>query len=360
MSIEYLPMGNKCNLKCSYCYRTPMREHEESLTPNFARVKETLSKLNCHFSLNGGEALQLPIKQLEEIFAFGLEKFGKNGIQTNGLLVTPKHIELFKNYKVQVGVSIDGHEELNAPRVGLVPTQVIIENIKLLLSSKIAVSLIVTIHRANANEKLLDFFVDMEKAGVRNINLHILEVESEKIGCEIGLSSRENLSIFEQLYEFSKKSKTSFSPFNEIIKLLTEKNPSVCCTWNSCDPLNTGAVQGVRVDGELVGCGRLNKDGIDWLKSNSQGKERTLILYNTPQEFGGCEGCEYFYICKGQCPGTAIDGDWRNRTVYCNFWFNLIRYIERDIKLSRSAQSLANDQHGDTPHGDSHGDHFDA
>jgi uncharacterized protein len=33
-------------------------------------------------------------------------------------------------------------------------------------------------------------------------------------------------------------------------------------------------------------------------------------------------------MCKGQCPGTAIDGDWRNRTENCELWKGLFRHLE--------------------------------
>jgi uncharacterized protein len=33
-------------------------------------------------------------------------------------------------------------------------------------------------------------------------------------------------------------------------------------------------------------------------------------------------------MCKGQCPGTAIDSDWRNRTEHCEVWKTLYRQLE--------------------------------
>ncbi len=42
--------------------------------------------------------------------------------------------------------------------------------------------------------------------------------------------------------------------------------------------------------------------------------DRYVKLYQTPQAHGGCAGCRFFLMCKGHCPGTAIEGDWRNRT----------------------------------------------
>src|SRR5262249_1377360 len=62
-----------------------------------------------------------------------------------------------------------------------------------------------------------------------------------------------------------------------------------------------------------------------------EGLERYLALYHTPQNHGGCAGCRFFVMCKGQCPGTAIDGDWRNRTEHCDLWKGLFRYVEEQM-----------------------------
>ena len=35
---------------------------------------------------------------LEDLWAFGLERFGGNGIQTNATLITDRHIALFRKY----------------------------------------------------------------------------------------------------------------------------------------------------------------------------------------------------------------------------------------------------------------------
>jgi uncharacterized protein len=36
-------------------------------------------------------------------------------------------------------------------------------------------------------------------------------------------------------------------------------------------------------------------------------------------------------MCKGQCPGTAIDGDWRNRSEHCGVWKELFRHLEQKL-----------------------------
>jgi uncharacterized protein len=188
--------------------------------------------------------------------------------------------------------------------------------------------------------------------------------------------------MFMGLYYWSLTSKMTVLPFRDIRELLIEQYPAVTCTWNHCDPLTTAAVQGISPSGEMSNCGRTNKDGINWRKGDSPGSERYLLLRETPQEYGGCKGCKYFVFCKGHCPGTAIDGDWRNRTSNCRLWYSLFDRIEEDL-IKDGVQILSGDQkklkesnlvkmwsgehgdsphgdaHGDSPHGDAHGDHSD-
>ena len=45
-----------------------------------------------------------------------------------------------------------------------------------------------------------------------------------------------------------------------------------------------------------------------------------MALYNTPEQYGGCRGCRFFVMCKGHCPGTGLDMDWRNKPDSCLTW----------------------------------------
>ena len=128
--------------------------------------------------------------------------------------------------------------------------------------------------------------------------------------------------------------------FHEVEKLLQGDEAGVSCTWRACDPYTTSAVRGVEGMGQKSNCGRTNKDGIDFVKADKPGHERYIGLYHTPQEQGGCKGCRFFLFCKGQCPGTAIDGDWRNRTEHCEIWMQLFERAERKL-LDRGIQPLS-------------------
>ena len=122
-----------------------------------------------------------------------------------------------------------------------------------------------------------------------------------------------------------------FDVFSDIRQMLLGQDQNTTCVWNGCDPYTTRAVQGVEGHGQRSNCGRTNKDGIDFVKADREGFERYLALYHAPQEAGGCHDCRFFLMCKGQCPGGAINGDWRNRSSKCDVWMALFERFETEL-----------------------------
>src|SRR6516165_516843 len=109
MAVEVRPLGVTCNIACAYCYQAPQRRAGNTKSQyDLLKIKEALLAENKEFTLFGGEPLLMPIADLQELFAFGFAQFGGSGLQTNGVLITSEHIELFKTYNVRVSVSIDG------------------------------------------------------------------------------------------------------------------------------------------------------------------------------------------------------------------------------------------------------------
>jgi uncharacterized protein len=378
MTVEYLPVGIACNIACKYCYQESQRDAGNINMPrNWERVRSQLDRIGVDFAVFGGEPLLTPMAHLEEVFKYGFEKHGKNGIQTNGSLITDEHIDLFDKYKVHVGISIDGPGELNSVRCTNDLTEKTESAIRKLCDRGIPPSLIMTIHRGNNDIPALTRWLDsLALRGLRYLNFH--EMEQECGQTEPALSEAETIRNFLQLYEWSKGTKFWINPFVDIRSLLTEMEPRANCVWHACDPQTTEAVQGINPDGSMSNCGRAYKDGVNWLKADTPGFERYVALYHTPQEHGGCAGCKYFAFCKGQCPGTAIDGDWRNRSLECRLWYSLFDAISEDNKdrllppevVKQKEEALMNrwaspqnnehgDKHGDIPHGDKHGDHTD-
>jgi uncharacterized protein len=413
MSIELTPIGNSCNISCSYCYQAPMKDADPVLPSyNIEEMKRGLLESNpgpAGFTLFGGEALMVPLDVLEEMWKWGYDHYGHNGVQTNGTLITNAHIELFLKYKVHVGISLDGPGELNDARWAgsqektRLMTARSEKAIEELCAVGIKPSLIVTLHRKNADKAhlpiLINWFAKIQQLGVYSVNLHSLEIDHALVGEHLALSHQELIFAFLTLAKAQDRLHLAFEPFKHMVQMLLGDDSNASCVWHACDPYTTGAVQGVDGHGEKTNCGRTNKDGVSWRKANTTNYLRQVMLYQTPQADNGCQDCRFFLMCKSQCPGEAIDGDWRNKTEKCEVWFSLFEQFERQLvnagKLPLSVSpirstieqnmigawtighnpsikstilGIANshadvphgDEHGDVAHGDEHGDHYDA
>ena len=418
MSIEVLPLRNACNLKCTYCYEEPLREREEreehvpyDMGAMLSALDDEMSRDGSGqgFTIFGGEPLLVPLPDLERLLRHSYEKKGRSGVQTNGALVTDAHVDLFKKYKTHVGFSIDGPEDMNdarwagsvqATRTVTARSQAALER---LLQAGVGASLIVTLHRLNVGPaqkhlgRLVEWLRGLAAVGLKDVRLHLLEVDSPKAQI-LRLDDDETVAALITLHRLEPQLGVRFDMFREMLALLRGRDEEVTCIWNACDPGTTGAVRGVGPRGERLNCGRTNKDGISWLKSEQPSHMRQVALYQTPQKDGGCAECRFFIVCKGQCPGEAIGGDPRNRSANCQVWFRMFSYLEQVLVYAREqpvslrpdrkkieqamlrewtsgnqpsvARGIAlaegrsqtiggSNGHADVPHGDQHGDHWD-
>jgi uncharacterized protein len=340
MSVELRPLGVKCNLACQYCYQN-MHRNAANECPRYDldAMKQAVCEEGGPFHLFGGEPLLMKFADLAEMFRWGLETFGENSIQTNGALITRKHIDLFRQYDVMVGVSVDGPGELNDARWAgtLEKTRAATEKtqaaIRMMCARHLAPALMLQLTRCNATARrlprLLAWIREMAALGVCSMRVHLLEMENSRVREKYGLSTEENLYALEQFTALDRQLPgLRIDIPADLRALLLGDDSEVPCVWRACDPYTTEAVIGVNGEGRRHNCGLTDKEGIHFQKPDRQGFERYLALYHTPQAHHGCKGCRFFLVCKGQCPGTAVDRDWRNRTEYCEVWKRLFSQIE--------------------------------
>ncbi|HEY1353044.1 MAG TPA: radical SAM protein [Ktedonobacteraceae bacterium] len=343
MTVELRPLGVACNIACHYCYQNPQREAGNfRQSYQMERMKAAVSREGGPFTLFGGEPLLLPLADLEELFRWGRETYGRSGIQTNGILLNDEHLRLFQTYNVDVGVSIDGPDELNDLRwhVNLERTRrntdCVLANIERLCREHRPPGLIVTLHRGNATADTLPrlhaWVRQMDALGIRSMRLHLLEIENEAVRQAYSLSDAENVQALLSFADLQEElTELRFDVLDEMEQSLLGRDQHVSCVWRACDPYTTEAVHGVEGNGQASNCGRTNKDGIDFIKAERANYARYLALYQTPQQAGGCQGCRFFLLCKGQCPGTALHGDWRNRSELCEVWKQVFSHLEHKL-----------------------------
>lgn len=126
-----LKISERCNLACTYCYF--FFQEMDTFKDNSAVIKTATVKQLVHFvkeaiaelglesvniGLHGGEPLlvnKARFASICEILQQGLSEHChlKLMCQTNGTLVDEEWIDIFAKYKVHVGVSIDGPQDIH-------------------------------------------------------------------------------------------------------------------------------------------------------------------------------------------------------------------------------------------------------
>jgi uncharacterized protein len=183
-----------CNLDCDYCY-LPDRHlrHQMSLDLIEPIFKTLFSSqfLKANFSIcwHAGEPLAAGIAFYKTAFA-QIEQLAathkpeeiqfNHSFQTNGLLINQTWCDLFKQYPVHVGVSIDGpaflHDAHRKTRAGLGSHAGALKGIKLLQENDIPLSVIavLTADSLNYADEIFEFF---ESQGITNVGFNMEETE---------------------------------------------------------------------------------------------------------------------------------------------------------------------------------------
>jgi uncharacterized protein len=141
----------------------------------------TLNELGEPFSRFGGEIMMVRRADLKRVLAFGMQRYGGTKLQTNATLIEETDLTLFRDYAVQVGVSIDGPAGLNdahwagtltATRRATVRTEAVIET---LCREGTPPGIVITLHRLNAQgarpDILVDWLLFLDELGVRRISM---------------------------------------------------------------------------------------------------------------------------------------------------------------------------------------------
>ncbi len=173
-----------CNLRCSYCYIAPHNEQKgdriiedaiaRKAVEDYARLARAGRGCGASYNLasflwHGGEPLLAGAAFFEHVFEYQRQCFGemnqvRNCLTTNGVLVDERWIELFKNHRVDLSVSIDGppllHDRHRRTRSGFGSSAAAVAGYLALRDAGLSpgVMMVVTDEAADQPEKVFEFF----------------------------------------------------------------------------------------------------------------------------------------------------------------------------------------------------------
>ncbi|HZX08042.1 cyclophane-forming radical SAM peptide maturase AmcB [Kribbella sp.] len=164
-----------CNLDCTYCY-LPARKLKRDMSPTVAEaiasgIPDTWpSDGVLEVVWHGGEPLTIGVTAMRELLA-PFEQVRRAGrimhvIQTNATLISDAWCDLFDEYDVSIGLSIDGPPDMTGNRVdwrGEPAFDRIVAGISKLEQRDIPFTVIAVVDTANAGRarELLDFLASL-------------------------------------------------------------------------------------------------------------------------------------------------------------------------------------------------------
>lgn len=124
-----LKVAARCNLACPYCYvyegpdqswrDRPKFMSDETARKTFMRIAEHVSEKSLEsvvVTFHGGEPLLAGTDRFRRYLESALELIPVEvefSVQTNGTLLSKAFLDLFSNYNVKIGLSIDGDRQAN-------------------------------------------------------------------------------------------------------------------------------------------------------------------------------------------------------------------------------------------------------
>ncbi len=356
-----IKVASQCNINCGYCYVYNMGDDSWENMPNFIS-QETIESITNELAdlktaqrrsfavvLHGGEPLLLGVRRLELLLHSLRTAIPDNyciSIQTNGMLISDKVLDLCSRYKTSVSVSLDGPESIHdANRVGHKGEGTygrVIEGIEKLKShtdaSFLFAGLLAVIDPTSDPHAVYNFF---KRIGAPSVDFLYRDGNHDKL-------------------PFGKASFQSFEYGVWLAKLLdiylADQNPIRIRILDDIIRLALGGIglkEGVGVTD--FGIAVIDTDGSvkknDTLKSTYKGADRFLMNWNihnhhlidifSSSEFSHvhtlqrptsliCQTCTELKVCGGGMPlhRWKSDSEYDNPSVYCNDQLLIIRKVK--------------------------------
>jgi uncharacterized protein len=340
-----------CNINCSYCY-LPHREDKQRLTPELAeRIFERVlayptMRDGVTVVWHAGEPMVLPPSYYAEMFRL-VDRIAKarrievtHSFQTNATLVTDEWCAFIKEWRPNVGVSIDGpadiHDRHRRYRNGSGSFAKAYAGLKRLLDQDIPVHMIsvLTLASLREPERMFEFY---EQSGVHTVCFNIEEKEGANLSSELIARPAEFVALYraflERLFALAveRRSPLSVREFDNAFRAIQgyhadghvnfQTNPLGIVAVDTTGNLSTFSPELLGAEHPAYGSftyGNVLSDNYETIV----GRVLDSRLYaDINAGIGKCRAeCSYFMVCGGGAPANKIfENNTANssETVYC-------------------------------------------
>jgi uncharacterized protein len=343
-----------CNINCDYCY-LPHRSSSYKMDIDvFGKIAVELfsSKIvtaPIDFLWHLGEPLAVPISFYEKAFKIISQLGEDTGIeysitfQTNAMLINQNWIDLFKKYKINIGLSIDGpafiHDKKRVNKKNKGTHEQVMKGVGMLQEAKIpfGVIMVVTKDSLDYPDLICDFFLEN---GINDIGFNIDEMDGDHLKTSFEKIEDEKFKYFiQQLLKRSVESNGKFKvrefwlnirPFtaevNEPVNVANR--PFGIFNFDCYGNYSTFCPELITAKNEEYNnfaMGNILTDKLDDILTNPI---YLRVKREIEEGIEKCKNsCEYWSFCGGGCPsnkyfenGTFVSTD----TVACKYHKKMI------------------------------------
>ncbi|WP_455719728.1 radical SAM protein [Agathobacter sp.] len=351
---------NGCNLNCSYCSLGEKSDfkyiNEKSLMSimifscNLARYRD---ERQINFIFHGGEPTLVSPDVYDECISYINSRYVDLditfSIQTNGFIITEEFIRMIKKHDINVGVSIDGSEEIHdferSTINGNNTYKKITENIEKMLAENIQVSCLMVLTKY-ALDKNIDYLYYFAEKGIHLKVNPLLNYGNTLSHPELVLDKGDYAGYIERIYEtiIRENLKVYVSPIDKIVNGIINNQQIRECSFDSQCNKHFLCIDykgdifpcGKFSDIEKMCIGNIGDTKFDYLESFLQQKICARRNDKIPEK---CSKCQFINLCNAGCSAEAmIEGDYFNEPILCEDYLLLFKYFYTNgLRILRDA-----------------------
>lgn len=341
-----------CNFTCGFC-RYP-NSHKKTAMP-FSTFKTIVEKA-CDYNVSNGCYQQDLIFHGGEPILWGYDNFVaaielqreltekdprlsfRNGIQTNGSLLNDSWIDFFQKNSFNIGVSIDGPEEINFHKSNL-NNKAVLDNIDKLSQKncKFGILSVITNEHAGYADKYYDFLVEHN---VHSVGFCYCVYDEEKnitVNNDVltDFLKRFFIRFFEGDYQLNVRE------FDNVFKLCLGLQTGSCTYSNR---QRCGNFLSIRTNGDVLFCDPYSLDtpplgnilNETFFDIKSKPELLKIIVSAKESALKECDSCEIKNICGGGCYRNTLSN---GKNAFCKTFKSLYPYIATFVHKNNNTKT---------------------
>jgi len=369
-SLLIKPASGDCNLRCHYCFyhdrlTDPYKDsgwHRMSPEVLDALIRQgmRLQRDNAAFGWQGGEPTLCGLDFFRQVVALQ-QKYGapgqsvSNGLQTNGLLLTPEWADFLHEYNFLLGVSLDGpsdyHDRYRTTAAGGPTQQRVLDALHMLAEHDVEFNILAVVNRYDADRgaEMFDYlagqgfgylqFIPCVERDPQTGRLADFSVGAEQYGDFL-------CAVFDRWYNDGQPA-VSVRDFEASLAVYMGQQSTVCCYQPEC-----GGYLVVEYNGDVYPCDFYVREDLR-LGNIMETPLQTLFDSPAARRFARakalprpeCAVCPWRVLCNQGCPRfVGLDGNGRHYLcrAYQRFYtYSHDRFVTlRDRLLTANGRDL--------------------